>query len=86
MSEQISFDRNLATYVGIDVHPATHTAFAMNRFEERRGSLRFENTHDGIQHFLSWLSCVDGKRSNIIVGVEGRGGNGHTLVGQLLDN
>ena len=85
MSEQISFDRNLATYVGIDVHPATHTAFAMNRFEEGRGSLRFENTHNGIQQFLSWLSCVDGERSNIIVGVEGRGGNGHALVGQLLD-
>jgi transposase len=85
MSDQISIDRNIATYVGIDVHPATHTAFAMNRFEEGRGSLRFENTHNGIQQFLSWLSIVDGKSGNIIIGVEGRGGNGHALVGQLLD-
>jgi transposase len=85
MNTPTEVDQNLATYVGIDVHPASHTAFAMNRFEETKGSLRFENTHDGIRQFLSWLGSVDGRENNIIVGVEGRGGNGHALVGQLLN-
>jgi hypothetical protein len=46
---------NTATFVGIDCHPTEHTALAMNRFEDEKGTLRFENSRDGISQFLSWL-------------------------------
>jgi hypothetical protein len=55
----IDVNRKLATYVGIDAHPSEHTALAMNRFEEEKGQLRFENTKAGIQQFLHWLPTVD---------------------------
>ena len=45
-----------ATYVGIDAHPTTHTAVVINRFEEEKGILTFENTKEGIAHFLAWLT------------------------------
>lgn len=82
----MSPDLNLATYVGIDVHPETHTAFAINRFEEERGHLRFENTENGIRQFLDWLTSVEPKKQNLIIGIEGRGGNGQALVGKLLNS
>jgi transposase len=86
MQQHRNFDLNLATYVGIDVHPGTHTAFAINRFEDEKGHLCFDNSANGITQFLTWLTKVEVDSDNLIIGVEGRGGNGHALVSRLLDN
>lgn len=75
---------NTATYVGIDCHPTEHTALAMSRFEDEKGLLRFENTNDGINTFLSWLPTIDTKEDNVIVGLEGGGNARHTLIAKLL--
>jgi len=75
---------NTATFIGIDAHPTEHTALAINRFEEEKGRLRFENTKEGIAEFLSWLPKLDTYPDNVVIGVEGSGGNGHALVSYLL--
>lgn len=82
--QQISIDLNHATYVGIDAHPTEHTAVAVNRFEEEKGVLNFENSRDGIQQFLSWLQTVDGTSDDVVIGVEGRGGKGSAFIALML--
>jgi transposase len=75
---------NTALFVGIDAHPTTHTALAMNRFEEEKGILTFANTKDGISQYLSWLTTIDTKQDNIIIGIEGGGNSRHSLIAHLL--
>jgi len=75
---------NTATFIGIDAHPTTHTALAINRFEEEKGMLTFDNTNEGIKQFLSWLSTIETARENIIVGLEGGGNSRHALIANLL--
>lgn len=77
---------NVATFIGIDAHPTTHTAIAINRFEDEKGILTFPNSKDGINNFLSWLPTVDKNYDNIIVGIEGGGNSRHALVANLLKN
>jgi transposase len=81
---QQSINLNTATYVGIDCHPTEHTALAMNRFEDEKGILRFENSQDGISQFLSWLPTIDKHHENIIIGVEGGGNSRHALIAHIL--
>lgn len=73
-----------ATFVGIDAHPTQHTALAINRFEEEKGQLTFDNTLAGIEEFLNWLEVIDGNEDNVILGVEGGGNSRHGLVARLL--
>jgi len=80
MQRKIIPDLNTATYIGIDAHPSEHTALAMNRFEEEKGQLRFENTLDGIRQFLSWLPSIELHQDNIIIGVEGGSSTRNGLV------
>jgi transposase len=68
----------------IDAHPSEHTALAINRFEEEKGMLRFENTTEGIATFLHWLPTLEAIADKLVIGVEGSGGNGHALVSYLL--
>lgn len=75
---------NTATFIGIDCHPTEHTALAMNRFEDEKGLLRFDNTQEGIRAFLSFLPTVDANNDNIVIGVEGGGNARHALLSQLL--
>jgi transposase len=75
---------NTATFIGIDAHPTEHTALAINRFEEEKGRLRFENTQEGIAEFISWLPTLETQTDQVVIGVEGSGGNGHALVSYLL--
>jgi transposase len=83
--EQVNgLNLNTATFVGIDAHPSEHTALAINRFEEEKGMLRFENTKEGIAAFLHWLPTLDTHQDNVVIGVEGSGGDGHALVSYLL--
>jgi transposase len=83
---QQSHDLNLntATFIGIDAHPSEHTALAINRFEEEKGRLRFENTKEGIATFLNWIPTLEANAGKVVIGVEGSGGNGHALVSYLL--
>lgn len=75
---------NDVTFVGIDAHPSEHTTLAINRFEDEKGILRFENTREGIALFLSWLPTIDIKSDNVIVGIEGGAGMQNELLRQLL--
>src|SRR5579862_7004521 len=75
---------NTATFIGIDAHPTTHTAYAMNRFEDEKGILTFENTPEGINQFLLWIPTVEKKKDTILVGIEGGGNSRHALLAHLL--
>jgi transposase len=75
---------NVATFIGIDAHPTTHTALAINRFEEEKGMLTFDNTKQGITQYLSWLLTMDKNRDNIIIGIEGGGNARHSLISNIL--
>lgn len=81
-----SIDLNNVTFVGIDAHPSEHTALAINRFEDEKGILRFDNTKDGINQFLAWLPTIDIKPDNMVVGIEGGAGMQYELLRQLLLN
>jgi transposase len=83
--QHTSLDLNYATYVGIDAHPSEHTAVAVNRFEEEKGVLNFENSGEGVQEFLSWLHHIDRNTHNMVIGIEGRGGKGSGFISPLLD-
>jgi hypothetical protein len=54
------------TFVGIDAHPTEHTALAINRFEEEKGQLRFDNTKEGIIAFKEWLATIEVSEKMII--------------------
>jgi len=77
-------DLNIATFVGIDAHPSTHTALAINRFEEEKGQIRFANTPEGIRAFLTWLRSVAPDAQNTILGVEGGSTSRNALLSRLL--
>lgn len=74
---------NNATFVGIDSHPSEHTALAINRFEDEKGQIRFDNTKDGISQFLSWLSGIKTQNEDTIIGIEGGAGMQYELLRQL---
>ncbi len=71
-------------YVGIDAHPSEHTAVAVNRFEEEKGRLNFENNWNGMKQFLAWLQTIDGISENVVIGIEGRGGKGSAFISSML--
>jgi len=62
---------HIATFVGIDAHPDSHTAVAINRFKEMKGNLTFPNTKEGITKFHSWLEKVEQEKEKTILGIEG---------------
>ncbi|MBI1869532.1 IS110 family transposase [Candidatus Gottesmanbacteria bacterium] len=77
-------DLNLAIFVGIDAHGSEHTAFAINRFEEEKGRIQFENNLLGIKKFLAWVPTVS--NGHTVFGVEGGGNERHTLLRRLVIN
>jgi Transposase len=78
-------DLNSALFVGIDSHPTEHTALAINRFEEEKGMLQFENTQKGIRECLAWLATLAGEKTCLIISIEGRETR-HSLASYLLDH
>ena len=80
--EQLPINLNTAIFVGIDSHPSERTAVAINRFEEEKGILRFENTKEGIQECIAWLAALATDKKQILIGIEG----GETLASYLLDH
>jgi transposase len=73
---------NTAIFIGIDSHPSEHTALAINRFEEEKGVLRFENTKKGIQECIAWLRTLASDTTQLFIGIEG----GEALASYLLDH
>lgn len=74
---------NKVSYIGIDAHTTEHTAVAINRFEEEKGMLRFDNSRDGITNFMSWLRKISPNIKETVVGIEGAGNTGHLLTSVL---
>src|SRR6266699_3735686 len=75
---------NAATFVGIDAHPDSHTALAMNRFKEPKGHVSFPNTFTGISQFQTWLQTLGTQKDQIVIGVEGGGNARNTLLSTIL--
>jgi len=75
---------NTVTFIGIDAHPTTHTAVAMNRFKETKGYLTFPNTLVGISQFIRWLAKIEQQKENVVIGIEGGGNERHALVLAIL--
>ena len=72
-----------ATYIGIDAHPDSHTAVAINRFKEVKGHLLFSNTLIGISQFTKWLGKFE-QEEDVIIGIEGGGNARNALVIAIL--
>jgi Transposase and inactivated derivatives len=75
---------NTATFVGIDAHPDSHTALAINRFQEPKGHVTFPNSKEGIKTFTSWLRKLETDTSRVIIGVEGGGNARNALLSTIL--
>lgn len=75
---------NTATFVGIDAHPDSHTALAINRFKQLKGHLTFENTTAGINKFQDWLRMVQANKEALIIGVEGGSTSRNALLKSIL--
>jgi transposase len=84
MRKTNSLNLSSATYIGIDAHTEEHTAVAVNRFEEQKGLLRFDNSRVGINKFTSWLRSITSHTGDTIVGIEGAGNGGQLLISTLL--
>jgi transposase len=82
MEEKV-LNLNRATYIGIDAHTTEHTAVAINRFEEEKGTWRFNNSRDGIANFMNWLRKINPNTKETVVGIEGAGNTGHLLTSVL---
>jgi transposase len=44
------------TIIGVDPHPGSHTAVALNEQGKRLGTLTFQNSEGGLSQFQAWLS------------------------------
>lgn len=84
MENNENLNLNSATYIGIDAHTTEHTAVAVNRFEEKKGTLRFDNSRVGITKFTSWLRNIAPHTRQTVVGLEGAGNGGQLLISTLL--
>ena len=84
MENNETLNLNSTTYIGIDAHTEEHTAVAVNRFEEQKGHLQFENSKTGILKFTNWLGNLSPNSSQTIIGLEGSGNGGQLLVSTLL--
>lgn len=77
---------NSVTYVGIDAHNKTHTAYAMNRFEDKKGVITFDNNDNGISQILNWLIGIEKQSDKTVIGIEGGQNCGQLLTSQLINN
>lgn len=75
---------NSATFVGIDAHPDSHTAMAINRFQEPKGHLTFPNSKEGVKLFKTWLGGLEPNNTQVIIGVEGGGNARNALLSATL--
>ena len=80
-----STNLNRATFIGIDAHTMEHTALAINRFEEEKGRLQFDNTHEGIAQFLSWIPTVEKNNDSVLVGIEGGSTERNAMLRSLVE-
>jgi transposase len=50
------------TIIGIDPHPSSHTAVALNEHGKRLAMLTFNNDESGLVQFKTWLSSFEIER------------------------
>jgi transposase len=77
---------NTAMFVGIDAHPDSHTAIAINRFQESKGHITVPNSKEGIKNFTTWLKNLAADYDNVIIGVEGGGTARNGLLSVILQS
>lgn len=53
------------TIIGVDPHPGSHTAVALNEQGKRLGTLTFQNSEDGLSQFQAWVSSYEIERCAI---------------------
>jgi transposase len=53
------------TIIGVDPHPGSHTAVALNEQGKRLGTLTFQNSEGGLSQFQAWLSGYEIERCAI---------------------
>lgn len=78
--DKVNLDLNTAVYIGIDAHTQEHTAVALNRFEEEKDEIRFDNSQTGIDLFMKWVKKLNSSFDNTLIGIEGTGNTGHLLT------
>jgi len=77
---------NAATFIGIDAHPDSHTAIAINRFQEQKGHITVPNSKEGIKKFMTWLKNLEVDANSVIIGVEGGGNARNGLLSAILQS
>ena len=77
---------NTATFIGIDAHPDSHTAIAINRFQEQKGHITVPNSKEGIKKFMTWLKNLEVDANSVIIGVEGGGNARNGLLSAILQS
>lgn len=85
MNDTVNPDLNDCLYIGVDIHRYTHTALAVNRFEEKISEITFDNNKIGINSFLSWTEDLGEPCKMRVIGIEGSNGYGR-VVSDLLTN
>lgn len=78
--DKLYLNPNTAIYVGIDAHTTEHTAIALNRFEEEKDKICFDNSREGIYSFMRWIKKLDSSLENTLIGIEGAGNGGQLLA------
>ncbi len=67
--------------VGIDVHKDSHTAGLLDPTGREIATLRFANSHKGVERLRDWLAGHDA--AGALVGIENAAGYGRLLCGEL---
>lgn len=83
MSKMNEGQQNKNLYIGIDIHSEYHMAVAATQYAEEKGSMRFKNSDEGIDKFLDWIQQLN-QTKEVILGIEGSGGNGERLTSTLI--
>jgi len=72
-------------YIGVDTHKTTHTAVAINCFNEKLGEITFENRPSAFAEFLNTVNSYAEEGVNPVFGLEDATTYGRTLARFLLD-
>lgn len=81
---RVNFNLNTGIYIGIDAHTQEHTAVALNRFEEEKDKIRFDNSLTGIGSFMKWMKKQDPSFQKTLIGIEGAGNAGQLLTSTIV--
>jgi transposase len=74
-----NLDLDNCLYIGVDIHRYTHTALAVNRFEDPISEITFDNNKKGVNSFLSWTQGLGEPCKTRVIGIEGSNGYGRSV-------